>query len=74
MKREDVPKLNMEGMLCEEASIHSREKFIACGCRAAALVWHDRDQKAYAMCHACVGHNVRNRGGILLGVAREVGK
>lgn len=57
---------SFEGMLCEEASILSREKFIPCCRPVVALVWHERDKRAYMMCLACAGHNVENRGGRLL--------
>jgi len=37
---------------CQEASIHSRETFLACGAPASAIVWHPRERRAYLMCAA----------------------
>lgn len=56
----------MDGLACQEASIHSRETFIACGAPGAAVVWHQKDRRAYVMCAPCAWHNVKNRGGRLL--------
>jgi hypothetical protein len=56
----------LAGIRCQEASIHSRETYIACGKPAVAVIWHEKDKRAYPMCHPCSDHNVRNRGGRLL--------
>jgi hypothetical protein len=61
-----LPPAVLEGLRCEEASIHSRETFIPCGALAAAVIWHQRDKRAYLMCPMCAWHNVKNRGGRLL--------
>ena len=59
-------KISWEKCSCEEASMHSRGTYVPCGERAVALVWHDRDRRAYLMCLPCADHNLRNRGGLLL--------
>lgn len=64
--------LNLEGIDCQEASIHSVSKYIACGAPAEALVWHEKDQRVYPMCKACAFHNVHNRGGRLLAGDRRI--
>jgi hypothetical protein len=51
---------------CEEASMHSREKYIPCGAPANSAVYLKGDDATYAMCPACANHNTRNRGGELL--------
>lgn len=56
---------------CEEASVLSRATFIPCGMPAIAVVWHNKDRRAYRMCRGCTSHNVTNRGGILLVAAPE---
>lgn len=58
--------LALQGLACQEASIHSRETYIPCGAPSTSVVWHSRDKRAYLMCSACAWHNVRNRGGRLL--------
>ena len=55
-----------QGLACQEASILSRETFIPCGAPGAAVVWLERDKRAYVMCAPCAWHNVKNRGGRLL--------
>ncbi len=57
---------------CEEASPLSRNFKIDCGRPATALVWHNKDQRAYRMCPMCADHNVTNRGGILLVPSKPV--
>jgi hypothetical protein len=52
-----------EGATCQEASMHSRGKYIACGVPAVTIVRHDKDRRSYYMCGPCADHNVRNRGG-----------
>ena len=54
---------------CQEASAMSVNMKIDCGRPAVALIWHDRDQRAYRMCDGCSDHNIRNRGAILLAAA-----
>jgi hypothetical protein len=58
--------VSLDGMRCEEASIHSNRTYIPCNSPAYGIVWHDRDKRAYVMCEPCCLHNVRNRGGRLL--------
>jgi hypothetical protein len=58
--------ITLAGLTCQEASIFSRETYIPCGAAAAAVVWHDKEQRAYVMCAACASHNARNRRGRLL--------
>lgn len=55
-----------ENLKCQEASTLSRETFIPCNRPACAVVWHERDGRAYLMCHECADHNVHNRRGRLL--------
>lgn len=67
------PYFDFSDMKCEEASIHSRETFIACGAPAVAVVWHKRDGKhTYLMCLSCAWHNVKNRGGKLIATAEKI--
>lgn len=48
---------------CQEASVHSRETFVACGAPGAAVIFHQHDgRNVYVMCAGCAAHNVRNRG------------
>lgn len=75
----DVPDIELRGRPCEEASTLSRETFIACGKPASFLVFHSGDGRAYRMCYGCASHNVKNRGGVLVGrdpdgEDRDVGK
>ena len=63
----DVPAVELEARPCEEASIHSRETYIPCGAPSGFLVYHRKDGRAYRMCFQCADHNVRNRGGVLVG-------
>ena len=51
---------------CEEASSLSRGTYLPCAAPAMALVWHEKDRRVYQMCMPCAGHNVRNRGGVLV--------
>jgi len=55
-----------EGSECQEASILSVRKYIACGKEAVAIVYHDRDRRGYLVCLACADHNIQNRGGKLV--------
>ena len=41
--------------------------YFPCGQPAVAIVYHDKDRRGYYMCLACADHNVRNRGGRLVG-------
>jgi hypothetical protein len=56
---------------CEEASPLSRAYKIDCGAPANAIIWHNKDQRAYVMCPPCASHNVANRGGIELVPRKE---
>src|SRR5215510_11176731 len=58
--------INFEELKCEEASILSLNKHVPCMEPGYALVWHQRDRRAYIMCKSCTSHNVHNRGGIQL--------
>lgn len=60
-----MKKLELDGP-CEEASPLSFKFKIDCGRPSVAIVWHNKDQRAYRMCDMCADHNVTNRGGILL--------
>lgn len=51
---------------CEEASIFSASRCIACGKSVTAQVYHPRDNRTYAMCTNCANHNIANRGGKLV--------
>jgi hypothetical protein len=57
---------------CQEASIHSREFYIPCSSPAVAVVRHEKDRRAYYMCHPCADHNIRNRGGVLVRKRRGI--
>lgn len=56
----------LEGLKCQEASVLSFATYIPCGAPAGAVVWHEKDKRAYIMCAECAWHNVKNRGGRLL--------
>jgi hypothetical protein len=47
---------------CQEASIHSVTKYIACGKTAVTIIYNN-DCRGYYMCLGCAAHNVSNRGG-----------
>lgn len=64
---------SFQGLKCEEASTLSREFFIPCAKPAQSLIWHERDRKAYMMCHPCASHNVVNRGARLVVDATQGG-
>lgn len=51
---------------CEEASTASHAFYIPCNAPAVAYVYNG-DRRPYRMCEWCASHNVRNRGGLLLG-------
>jgi hypothetical protein len=51
---------------CQEASMFSKETYIPCGQPAIAIIWHNKDKRAYPMCLGCADHNVKNRRGIEL--------
>jgi hypothetical protein len=57
---------NFQGMRCEEASTLSTHMFIPCSRPVCALIWHERDRRAYMMCEGCASHNIQNRGGRLV--------
>jgi hypothetical protein len=63
--------ISMKRATCQEASPFSVNMYIPCMAPAVAVVWHERDAKAYTMCLGCADHNVRNRGGVLLAVSEE---
>jgi KTSC domain len=50
-------------LTCEEASHLSAGTYIACGQPATKQIFHARDNATFAMCDACAGHNISNRGG-----------
>ncbi len=52
-----------EGATCQEASILSYSRYLPCGEKAVAIIYHERDKRGYFMCAGCASHNVRNRGG-----------
>lgn len=58
--------MDLSKIPCQEASIHSRETFIACARPGAQFVFHEKDRRVYVMCEACAYHNLKNRGGIEL--------
>ena len=59
--------VDFTGMMCEEASIFSREKFIPCCAPVTAVIWYKRDGKNTCMvCAPCASHAVENRGAKLL--------
>jgi len=64
--------LNLFGIMCQEASTLSGDRYIACGVQSEALIWHERDKRVYPMCKACAWHNLRNRGGRLLAGDRRL--
>lgn len=55
-----------KGARCQEASIFSRENYIACGQPAVAIVYHPKEHRGYYMCLGCADHNLHNRGGKLV--------
>lgn len=48
-------------LVCEEASIHSRETYIPCAAPAVKFVLSERGKVVYPMCAGCASHNIRNR-------------
>ncbi len=64
----NVPRLDMTGMRCQEASQFSFQRYIACGQPATKLVLSERGRRLYPMCEPCADHNVRNRGAKLAAV------
>lgn len=67
------PPETLAGLKCQEASALSRQTYVLCAKPAVAVIWHEKDNRAYPMCHPCAWHNVRNRGGRLLMSTEEVG-
>mgnify|MGYP001566525523 CR=1 FL=1 len=63
--------IDIQGLRCQEASPLSKENYIPCGAVATAIIWHERDGRAYLMCPSCADHNVRNRGAQLLAAIDE---
>jgi len=59
-------KIDWHRLKCEEASMFSRNTKIDCGASAEVIIWHNGDNRAYAMCFACADHNITNRRGIEL--------
>jgi hypothetical protein len=62
-KREDP----WYGVPCQEVHAVVNGRPLHDGEEAVIVVWHEKDRRAYPMCEACGDHNVRNRGGRLLG-------
>lgn len=55
----------MSTVLCQEASLHSRNT--TCGAPAVAIIgWKGRTDKPIPMCKACADHNVRHREGEII--------
>jgi hypothetical protein len=53
---------------CQEASIFSGAAYIPCNAPATSIVgWKGRPDDPIRMCDACARHNIRNRGGELIG-------
>ena len=59
------------GAKCQEASIHSVNRYIACGDPATTIVYHERDNRGYYMCDPCADHNCSNRGGKLVTISPD---
>lgn len=57
--------LNTGRAKCEEASMQSKQTYIACGAPAVALV-NNGDRHAYLMCFGCADHNEKNRHATIL--------
>lgn len=57
---------NLDGFWCQE--VVTANQFMTINCRkpAVCLIWHDRDKRAYFMCHMCGSHNMMNRSGRLV--------
>lgn len=68
----ESPPEALEGIKCQEASGLSKQTYIPCAQPAVAVVWHEKDNRAYPMCHPCAWHNLRNRGGRLLMATLDV--
>lgn len=49
---------------CEDSSNFVNGMHWTCGRPAMKSVYHERDNKSYAMCDMCADHNIRNRGGL----------
>lgn len=54
----------LAGIYCQEDSGIGGP--FQCGRPACAVVWHEKDKRAYPMCEIDAWHNVKNRGGRLL--------
>ena len=63
--------IEFKGVECQETRGMIGEIYIRCLKPASAIIWHNRDRKAYPMCPMCADHNHRNRGGILLVEQKE---
>lgn len=50
---------------CEEVLNSIGTLLLKCSRETVGVVFHKRDNRDYAMCHCCLSHNVRNRGGEL---------
>lgn len=60
--------LKADDNCCEEASILSTNTYIPCNAPAVSIVgWKGRSDKPIRMCRECANHNIRNRGGELIG-------
>lgn len=66
---EQAPPKSSGSLTCEEASLFipsTATLFVPCGQPATQSVYHKNDSKTYRMCEMCAGHNVRNRGAVLV--------
>ena len=53
---------------CEEASTLSHSFYIPCNNPAVNIVgWKGRSDKPIRMCEGCTYHNIKNRGGQIIG-------
>jgi hypothetical protein len=64
--------VDLSGSTCEEASSLSVTMYMPCGRPAIAIIWQNKDRRAYTMCDGCADHNLTNRGGIRLVAAPSV--
>jgi hypothetical protein len=67
-----IPPVNEDNTIsddatCQEASIWPSVIYVPCGDRAVAIVYQPKDRRSYYMCDSCTDHNVKNRGGQLIG-------
>jgi hypothetical protein len=65
-----MPELKAKDHCCEEAAIlpPGMDFYAPCNQPAVSIVgWKGRDDKPIRMCAVCAEHNVRNRGGEIVG-------